>query len=150
MQTYGNTQLNEIVILWRESKLETAFSVISQFVLVSQKPVHFMMEIFKHAVNPNEKKGLYLVSSHAVNRTVQHRQGSNCSRLCSHTYTHKRTHRSGQHLCRLVAHHLLCSVQRRPAIGQNGCLSPQHCCVFIKYLQRNINTTRPLITHTYQ
>lgn len=47
MQTYGNTQLNEIVILWRESKLETAFSVISQFVLVSQKPVHFMMEIFK-------------------------------------------------------------------------------------------------------
>lgn len=47
MQTYGNTQLNEIVILWRENKLETAFSVISQFVLVSQKLVHFMMEIFK-------------------------------------------------------------------------------------------------------
>lgn len=48
MQTYGNTQLNEIVILlWRGNKLETTFSVISQFVLVSQKPVHFMMEIFK-------------------------------------------------------------------------------------------------------
>ena len=67
-----------------------------------------------------KKKGLYLVSSHAVDRTVQHRQGSNCSRLCSHTYTHKHTHGSGQHLCRLVAHHLLCSVQRRLPLGKTA------------------------------